>query len=172
MATKRKERALATTKNFGLYITEPGDDPFVLDWRNAIAGNVDSNMMKIDEALGQSANKRIRYQDLSSSTVAQVYQQIQSIVESGGGATLRYEDYYLQLIEQDEMGFVFGYILDDTGKKTTVRINSNSYSVNEVNMLADTVSASETKAVKGSGIATYVVDKINEAIGAILIDKS
>ena len=42
---------MATTKNYGLYVTEPADDILVQTWRTRICGSTESNMVIIDEAL-------------------------------------------------------------------------------------------------------------------------
>lgn len=42
---------MATTKNYGLYVTAPSDNVRVQTWRNQLCGDADSNMVKIDKAL-------------------------------------------------------------------------------------------------------------------------
>lgn len=46
------------TKNYGLYLTDDSSTRF-LDWRNKINGPTDSNMIKIDNALGEKANSSV-----------------------------------------------------------------------------------------------------------------
>ena len=46
---------MATTTNYNLYI-EDGDTARFLDWRKQINGTDDSNMVKIDTALGEKAD--------------------------------------------------------------------------------------------------------------------
>lgn len=48
---------MSTTKNYGLYVTEPADDPNFIDWRTNIAGATNSNMTIIDEALAAKSEK-------------------------------------------------------------------------------------------------------------------
>ena len=47
-----------TTKNYGLYLTNDSSEKF-LDWRERMNGTSDSNMMKIDAALGEKANNSV-----------------------------------------------------------------------------------------------------------------
>lgn len=47
-----------TTKNYGLHLTNDSSEKF-LDWRERMNGTSDSNMMKIDAALGEKANNSV-----------------------------------------------------------------------------------------------------------------
>jgi len=47
-----------TTKNYGLYLTNDSSERFS-DWREQMNGTKDSNMMKIDAALGEKANSSV-----------------------------------------------------------------------------------------------------------------
>lgn len=47
-----------TTKNYGLHLTNDSSEKF-LDWRERMNGTDDSNMMKIDAALGEKANNSV-----------------------------------------------------------------------------------------------------------------
>lgn len=47
-----------TTKNYGLHLTNDSSEKF-LDWRERMNGTSDSNMMKIDAALGEKANSSV-----------------------------------------------------------------------------------------------------------------
>lgn len=47
-----------TTKNYGLHLTNDSSEKF-LDWRERMNGTRDSNMMKIDAALGEKANNSV-----------------------------------------------------------------------------------------------------------------
>lgn len=49
---------MAETANYKLIITDDGTTRF-LDWRNAINGASNSNMEKIDQALGEKANNSV-----------------------------------------------------------------------------------------------------------------
>mgnify|MGYP000425163963 FL=1 len=49
---------MSETMNYGLYITDDGSERF-LDWRKQMNGTENSNMVKIDTALGQKANSSI-----------------------------------------------------------------------------------------------------------------
>lgn len=49
---------MSETTNYGLYITNDSSERF-LDWRTKMNGTVDSNMVKIDTALGEKANSSI-----------------------------------------------------------------------------------------------------------------
>lgn len=46
---------MSETANYGLYLTNDSSERF-LDWRKKMNGTEDSNMMKIDAALGTKAN--------------------------------------------------------------------------------------------------------------------
>lgn len=46
---------MSTTPNYGLYVTDDITERFK-DWREAINGTDDSNMVKIDAALGEKAD--------------------------------------------------------------------------------------------------------------------
>lgn len=46
---------MSNTPNYNLYLTDDSSTRFQ-DWRNKMNGPVDSNMTKIDEALGQKAD--------------------------------------------------------------------------------------------------------------------
>ena len=46
---------MSETQNYKLYITDDSSERFV-DWRTKMNGVADSNMVKIDAALGQKAN--------------------------------------------------------------------------------------------------------------------
>lgn len=164
---------MAVTKNFQLYVTEPSDDPYVQEWRRKLAGTgEDSNMVKIDALLARGVPEGVRYADLSSSTVGEVYTTIQEANDAGRVVMLRYNDSLLYLIEASPTRFVFGTIFQENGERSTVVITKNSYSFETSKAIADTVTASEQRTVRGAGVATYVVEKINEAIGAFLIDES
>lgn len=47
-----------TTTNYGLYLTSDSSERF-LDWREKMNGTNDSNMVKIDTALGEKANNSV-----------------------------------------------------------------------------------------------------------------
>ena len=47
-----------TTKNYGLYLTNDSSERFS-DWREQMNGTEDSNMIKIDTALGEKANNSV-----------------------------------------------------------------------------------------------------------------
>jgi hypothetical protein len=47
-----------TTKNYGLHLTNDSSEKF-LDWRERMNGTSDSNMIKIDAALGEKANNSV-----------------------------------------------------------------------------------------------------------------
>lgn len=47
-----------TTENYGLYLTDDSSERF-LDWREKMNGAEDSNMLKIDAALGKKANNSV-----------------------------------------------------------------------------------------------------------------
>lgn len=49
---------MSRTKNYGLYLTDDNTTKF-LDWRNQMNGIEDSNMTKIDTALGEKANNSV-----------------------------------------------------------------------------------------------------------------
>nr|DAM60858.1 MAG TPA: hypothetical protein [Caudoviricetes sp.] len=49
---------MSETTNYGLYVTDDSSDKF-LNWRTKMNGTVDSNMVKIDTALGEKANSSI-----------------------------------------------------------------------------------------------------------------
>lgn len=49
---------MSSTKNYGLYLTDDSSMRF-LDWRNQMNGVEDSNMIKIDTALGEKANSSV-----------------------------------------------------------------------------------------------------------------
>ena len=49
---------MSETTNYGLYITDSDTERF-LDWRNKMNGSEDSNMVKIDTALGEKANNSV-----------------------------------------------------------------------------------------------------------------
>lgn len=49
---------MSETKNYGLYL-EGNDKTRFKDWRERMNGEVNSNMMKIDAALGEKANSSI-----------------------------------------------------------------------------------------------------------------
>lgn len=49
---------MSETTNYGLYITDDSSDKF-LNWRTKMNGTVDSNMVKIDTALGEKANSSV-----------------------------------------------------------------------------------------------------------------
>lgn len=58
---------MSETKNYGLHLTEDSNERFQ-DWRNAMNGPSDSNMIKIDNALGEKADKSVPvYTELSAS---------------------------------------------------------------------------------------------------------
>ena len=44
-------KKVATTENYNLYIQGVNEDPTFQDWATQVAGETDSNMVKIDEAL-------------------------------------------------------------------------------------------------------------------------
>jgi hypothetical protein len=46
---------MSETTNYGLYLTDSSSERFS-DWRNKMNGTTDSNMIKIDAALGEKAN--------------------------------------------------------------------------------------------------------------------
>lgn len=48
---------MAETENYGLYVTDEDTDRFI-DWRKRLSGETDSNMVKIDQALHEKANKQ------------------------------------------------------------------------------------------------------------------
>lgn len=48
---------MGATPNYGLYVTEENDDPSFLAWRKDVCGVSNSNMTKIDSALGTKAQK-------------------------------------------------------------------------------------------------------------------
>ena len=47
-----------TTANYGLYITDDSSERF-LEWRTKMNGTENSNMVKIDAALGEKANSSV-----------------------------------------------------------------------------------------------------------------
>lgn len=47
-----------TTANYGLYITDDSSERF-LEWRTKMNGTENSNMVKIDTALGEKANSSV-----------------------------------------------------------------------------------------------------------------
>lgn len=47
---------MAATTNYNLHLTDSDSERF-LDWREAMNGTTDSNMIKIDTALGEKAQK-------------------------------------------------------------------------------------------------------------------
>lgn len=49
---------MSETANYGLYLTNDSSERF-LDWREKMNGTEDSNMMKIDAALGAKANSSV-----------------------------------------------------------------------------------------------------------------
>ena len=49
---------MSRTKNYGLYLTDDSSTRF-LDWRNQMNGVEDSNMTKIDAALGEKADSSV-----------------------------------------------------------------------------------------------------------------
>lgn len=49
---------MSETANYGLYLTSDSSERF-LDWREKMNGTEDSNMMKIDAALGTKANNSV-----------------------------------------------------------------------------------------------------------------
>jgi len=49
---------MSETKNYKLHITDDSNERFQ-DWRNAMNGPTDSNMIKIDTALGKKANNSV-----------------------------------------------------------------------------------------------------------------
>jgi hypothetical protein len=49
---------MSETANYGLYLTNDSSERF-LDWREKMNGTEDSNMMKIDAALGTKANNSV-----------------------------------------------------------------------------------------------------------------
>ena len=49
---------MSETTNYGLYVTDDSSDK-CLNWRTKMNGTVDSNMVKIDTALGEKANSSI-----------------------------------------------------------------------------------------------------------------
>jgi len=49
---------MSETTNYGLYLTNDSSERF-LDWREKMNGTEDSNMMKIDAALGAKANSSV-----------------------------------------------------------------------------------------------------------------
>lgn len=49
---------MSETANYGLYLTNDSSERF-LDWREKMNGTEDSNMMKIDAALGTKANSSV-----------------------------------------------------------------------------------------------------------------
>lgn len=49
---------MSNTPNYGLYLTDDSSTRFQ-EWRNQMNGTDDSNMVKIDTALGQKANNSV-----------------------------------------------------------------------------------------------------------------
>lgn len=49
---------MSETANYGLYLTDDSSEKFK-DWREKMNGETDSNMVKIDTALGEKANNSI-----------------------------------------------------------------------------------------------------------------
>lgn len=49
---------MSETANYKLYITDDSSEKF-LNWREKMNGTTDSNMMKIDAALGEKANSSV-----------------------------------------------------------------------------------------------------------------
>ena len=49
---------MSETTNYGLYLTDDGSEKF-LDWRRKMNGSENSNMVKIDTALGKKADKSV-----------------------------------------------------------------------------------------------------------------
>ncbi len=49
---------MSETKNYKLYITDDGSERF-LDWRKRLAGETESNMVKIDTAIAQKTDRSV-----------------------------------------------------------------------------------------------------------------
>lgn len=49
---------MSETTNYGLYLTDDSSEKF-LDWREKMNGTTDSNMIKIDAALGEKADSSV-----------------------------------------------------------------------------------------------------------------
>lgn len=58
---------MSSTKNYGLYLTDDSSTRF-LDWRNQMNGVDDSNMVKIDTALGKKADSSITIEGILVAT--------------------------------------------------------------------------------------------------------
>ena len=54
---------MAKTTNYGLFVTNTGDDPSFKSWRNNLAASTDGNMVKIDEALSELREAGVRLQE-------------------------------------------------------------------------------------------------------------
>lgn len=52
---------MSKTSNYGLYLTDNSSEKF-LDWREKMSGSNNSNMIKIDAALGGKAEKSVTIQ--------------------------------------------------------------------------------------------------------------
>lgn len=78
---------MSSTKNYGLYLTDDSTTRF-LDWRNQMNGVEDSNMVKIDTALGEKADSSITIEGvlLASGWVGDAAPYTQEIAVDGLGA--------------------------------------------------------------------------------------
>ena len=79
---------MSETTNYGLYITSDSSEKF-LEWRTKMNGTENSNMVKIDTALGEKANSSI---SVSTTLLANAWVRVdspftQNISVEGLGAT-------------------------------------------------------------------------------------
>ena len=59
-------KKVATTENYNLYIQGANEDPTFKDWAAQVAGETDSNMVKIDEALQEQKSVSLELTLLAS----------------------------------------------------------------------------------------------------------